>query len=1336
MNPATIIYLNLNFNNNTIINIIYFEVSILRQFFGKLNVSFNVLFYKESKMIGNLITRTLTRGLTILSFFGILTSLKTEVLAQSIVLNEDINWSDNISYSESFEIDNQTQTKNLFYLYFEGASYPDSETQLPYYSFRKEITELSSIDSIVLENVKYEVIPWSSISNVRNLYKVGNKINVEHSILVDREIPYLHTEFVPIRKNSETGYFEKIVSFTLNIKLSEDKIVKKTTESYNLKSSSVLASGDWYKLKVKDDGIYKITYNDLSDLGITNFDQVRIFGNGEGQLPYNNNVSRIDDLEEVPIYKSFGSDGKLNSEGDYFLFFANGPHRWEFSESDSTWRRQLHHYSKHYYYFINVGSGTAKTIENAESITGDVTHVINDFISFSSHEAELENLFGSGRLWLGENFKYSLTEYDTTFVFKNIIKTKPVKLRSQLVSRSDATTTFSIYQNDNSLGKTNTFTSVNLDSHESYYARVASFNTSYLPESESQNIKFVYNKNGNCEGWLDYISLTAYCNLKMPDNYLDFRNVLGISENSIHQFNIANAASNMKVLDVTDLHDIKSIDPTISGSTLSFIANGSEISRYVIFNPNDNFASPEFETEKIENQNLHGTDAVDYVIVTLPEFLDQANELAEFHRTNSDYNVLVTTQEKVYNEFSSGTRDVSAIRDFMRFLYKKFGTDNEHSLKHLLLFGDGTYDNRPLEKNKNFIMTYQSANSTHQTDSYVGDDYFSFLDDNEGDSGGSMDIGVGRFPVRTTDQANLMLKKVKEYNSVKTFRPWRNRICFIGDDEDGNMHMDQANQLANKVNSLYPEFAVQKIFLDAYKQVTSADGAKYPDVTKSIYDALESGVLIMNYVGHGSEYGLAHERIIENQDISNWQNAPNYPLFMTATCEFSRFDDIETSAGENVLLNPHGGAIAMLTTTRVVYASQNFRLAQKFYDNVFQLTEKGERIRFGEILRLSKNAVSDDNKRNFTLLGDPACQLNFPSFKINTDTINDIAIENYSDTASAFSVVTVKGHIGDYSGNTMNDFNGTIYPSVYDKEQTINTLNNDGDGVFVFKNRPAPVFQGKASVINGRFKFTFVLPKDIAYNIGTGKIIYYAENDSLDAHGYYDEFYIGGKVKNSIADNTGPEISLFLNDTNFISGGISGNTPSIYAILKDDFGINTSSMGVGHDITIEIDNDKNNIFVANDYFETFQDDYTSGTINYPLGSLSPGTHTIVLKAWDINNNSSSASITFEVKDPNHFVINNLQNYPNPFSTGTNFTFEHNLLNEEMEITISIYSLTGELIQQLTETLYADGYKTPPIYWDGTSQGGQNVGRGMYVYKIIVKTSKGAISEKYNRLIIL
>jgi hypothetical protein len=573
-------------------------------------------------------------------------------------------------------------------------------------------------------------------------------------------------------------------------------------------------------------------------------------------------------------------------------------------------------------------------------------------------------------------------------------------------------------------------------------------------------------------------------------------------------------------------------------------------------------------------------------------------------------------------------------------LYDRSGED-ENALKYLLLFGDGSYNNiSKKEGNPNFVPTYQSANSMTYTMSYVSDDFYGFLDLNEGGSDSMsyylLDIGIGRLPVGDTTEAKCAVDKILTYNSSPTMQDWRNTLLFVGDDQDGNTHMEQANSLADYIRSSYPGFVVKKILLDAYKQVTSSSGNRYPDVNQAILDNFNKGILIFNYSGHGSENGIAEEQILLKQDIEKLNNKGKYPLFITATCEFSRWDNMiidekdgkfkeQSSAGEAALLNAHGGAIALLSTTRVVYAPSNHYLNQNFYYKAFLRDEKGQRQRMGEVIRLAKNAVGQNqNKLSFTLLGDPALQLAYPEYNVVTDSINGTNISGLLDTLKAFREITVSGHLADQDNKLIENFNGTAYPLVFDKVQTMKTLSNDDPDQtpLAFSVQENLLFKGRASVTNGRFKFSFIVPKDISYTIGNGKINYYAQNGSFDAHGYFSEFLIGGTSDLSGGDFTGPEIELYLNDVNFRDGGITDKDPVIYARVWDENGINTTGNGIGHDIIGILDGNTNGPFVLNDYYQTSQDSYQGGEVIYQMNDLSTGYHTLSVKIWDVFNNSS------------------------------------------------------------------------------------------------------------------
>jgi len=646
----------------------------------------------------------------------------------------------------------------------------------------------------------------------------------------------------------------------------------------------------------------------------------------------------------------------------------------------------------------------------------------------------------------------------------------------------------------------------------------------------------------------------------------------------------------------------------------------------------------------------------------------------------------------------------------------------------------------------NYILTYQSENSLRPTQSYVTDDFFGLLDDTEGGSDGLIDIGIGRLPVTSAEEAQDVTDKIIRYGSPEAMGDWRNIICFIGDDEDNNIHMRDANTLATFIDTVYPVFNVQKIFLDAYPQVSSPRGESYPEVNTAINNRINSGALIINYTGHGNERGLAHEQILSMDDISSWKNKNRLPLFITATCEFSRFDDIDmdvngeikkkTSAGEKVILNPFGGGIGLLTTTRLVYSSPNFILNQNFYKYAFKRDSQMKPYKLGDILRLTKNVSgSGINKRNFTLLGDPALALSYPLYNIITDSINGHDIET-ADTLEALSRVTISGHIENLTGEIPDTFSGIVYPMIFDKSSIVNTLGNDEAPVMQFKVQDNIIYKGKATISNGKFSFSFVVPKDISYNIDYGKISYYATNSVFDANGVYKEILIGGFSAEIISDMEGPEIDLYMNNRNFVSGGITDENPKILAFISDPNGINTVGNGIGHDITAVLDNDYRNLIVLNNYYESDLNSYQNGKIEYQLSGLSEGNHNVVLKIWDVLNNSAEASIEFVVTRSSGFIIEELFNYPNPFTDNTSFVFEHNQADSELNILLQVFTLSGKIIKTIETQIYSDGFRSDPITWDGLDDHGNKIGAGIYIYRLQVRSSNNQMVVKTQKLVIL
>ncbi len=594
---------------------------------------------------------------------------------------------------------------------------------------------------------------------------------------------------------------------------------------------------------------------------------------------------------------------------------------------------------------------------------------------------------------------------------------------------------------------------------------------------------------------------------------------------------------------------------------------------------------------KIANQNIHGLPNTEMVIVVNPDFKDQAERLAQLHRKEG-LSVVVLTPDLVYNEFSSGARDVTAIKDLMKMFYKRANGAPGAKPKYLLLFGDGSYINKDYAGNSNFLPTYQSLNSESLTDSYVCDDYFGFLDDHESDAySDKLDIGIGRLPVSSVEQATQVVDKIYHYVSTGydpkkdegTFGNWRNRLLFIADDLSGNpgsdnevQHVEEADSLANEVDRRFKPFLTDKIYMDSYKQVSTPGGERYPEAAVAFRNKVQQGALIVNYTGHGGEVGLAHERVLDVQTIEGWTNIDALPLFLTATCEFSRFDDpARTSAGELILLNPKGGGIGLFSTTRLVYSDPNFDMNRFFYDYALP-DSTGKTMTLGEIIMHTKSDAathnsSTPNNMNFMLLGDPALRLAYPTYRVHTTAINGVPVTESSDTLKAFSKITIDGEVTDLNKNVLTGFSGVVDITVLDKAENLRTLGNDGPQYRNFTLKDKMIYIGKATVTAGKFSCNFIVPKDISFGYGKGTIIYYANNGTVDANGGYEDVVVGGVSNESLRDENGPGISLFMNTTDFDPGDITDENPKLLAFLSDESGINTTGNGIGHEILATID---------------------------------------------------------------------------------------------------------------------------------------------------------------------
>lgn len=1122
-------------------------------------------------------------------------------------------------------------------------------------------------------------------------------------------------------------------------------------------TNSALADGNIYKLATRKDGIYKLDYAFLEKLGInpTTIDprKIQILGHGGGVLPEPNSAPRIDDLAELSVFVSGQEDGKFD-RGDLILFYGESSDQWILDSQTGKYHREENPYDDLNFYFIKISDREGKRItvlpsSNTASYTTDTynarQHHQTDQYNLL-HLANDANLQGSGRLWVGEQFKTERTkDFGTSFDFSQAILSEPVYVNMQFVGRSSEVSQVTL--DVAGVTKEARIASSRVTEIETDYAKFGNIShDSFLLTTNNPGIKINYpNQGNNNEGWLDYLEFNFRAKLHFTGEPLIFSD-LRAPAGEYCTYQISGSSASLQVWDITQPLSPVTPETTFSGNVTRFTVMQNQRSTFVAFDPAQTLSAEAIG--KVENQNLHSLGVVDYVIIYHPDFMEAAQRLATHRRTFNNFRVAAIPLDQVLNEFSSGKTDPTAIRDFARMLYKRYP-----EFRYLVLFGDGSFDYRHLYadlNNESFIPVYETERSLHPIESFPSDDYYALLDDNEGGSWrGALDIAVGRIPVRTPDEATIVVDKIVNYEtSYKSLGDWRVSVLFVADDEDGNRHLDSADKIAEMIKSNYPVFNVNKVYLDAFEQENTPGGVFNFKAREALNNNLFKGQLVVNYIGHGGANGWAQERVLQKEDIDKWNNLDRLPLLITATCSFAGYDDPRRiTAGEYSFTHPTGGSIALFTTVRAVYAQSNERLTRSVFDHLFEPVE-GKMPTIGEILIRSKNANAADttgtNARKFTLLGDPALRLVIPGYGARTTTVNGKPVaEAGLDTLKALSKVEIEGEIVDPFGQIVSGFNGKIYPTIFDKTLNLKTLAQDrGSSERTFGLQKSVIFKGLASVNNGRFKFTFVVPKDINYAFGQGKISYYAEDGSVaDAGGSFDQIMVGGTSSQGINDTEGPEIEIFMNDENFVYGGITDKNPVLLVKLSDDNGINVIGNSIGHDLTAVLNQNLQGTIILNDFYESAQDDYTRGMVNYPLTNLEPGLHTLTVKAWDIANNSSESIIEFVVVDEAESGLRHVLNYPNPFSTNTCFQFEHQLQNLDLDIRIEILNPSGRVVKVLEQTVKASGFLSRDVKWDGRDEFGDPLANGIYIYRVTVTTedSRGRLlknSSDLQKLVIL
>jgi hypothetical protein len=1187
------------------------------------------------------------------------------------------------------------------------ASIPFKKVKLSEYTLTNIKTELASTSEQQKQAISETDFSTSlSITEIRGKYFLNIVTNA-------------------LRRTRE-GKIEKLISYDLVV--TSESLMNAGFRGPESTFVSALTSGDIYKLSVDKTGIYKIDKNFLETklgLDLSKIDplKIKIFGNKGGKIPESNSVPRIDDLQELAIQITGESDKRFDS-GDYILFYGEGADAWRYSNATNTFDFEKNIYDDKNYYFLKIDAQDGLRIRKNSPVVQPAQADYATFDMIQRLEEDKVNLLGSyaaaegtGKEWYGDYFGSGTREknYTSKFDFTGLVPSIPIEVKMCFAGRSLLNTVVSLNVGEKEIKKN--ILGVNVLNSESIYCQKALVNESFPLRDANPQIKVSYPSVGLIsEGWLDYLQIVSGRELTLSTGQMPFHNRL-TKNHEVASFMLKNY-TNQAIWDVTD--PLSPVEMPVENSKIRFMSNGRV--REFVSHTGLTSAFEPTGLGKLTNQNLHAMNDQDMIVVTHPKFLAEAQRLAEHRKKNSGLKVQVVTTEQVYNEFSSGRTDPGAIRDMAKMLLER-----NPAFRYLLLFGDGSYDYKGLVKeisNENFVPAYETDESLDPIDGFPSDDFYGLLGQDEGlDLKGSMDIYVGRLPAKSADEAATLVNKIIHYEtSAATLGDWRMRAGYVADDEDGNTHLRDMDEIATADEERHKLINQQKVYIDAFKQVSTPGENRYPEANKAINDNVFKGQLSLTYLGHGGPLGWAQERILTVPDIQSWTNLNNMPVMITATCSFAAYDDPSVvTPAEYALLNARGGAIGLLSTTRAVYTNSNKILTDGVHELMLGKV-KGLSPTLGYILAESKNKFQGDffriNSRKFTLLGDPSMPVALPKYQVVTTNINNKNAATTSDTISALEKVTVKGFIADERGQVLTGFNGTIYPTVFDKKALLQTLSNDsGSPKFSYNSYRSIIFKGAASVQNGQWTFSFWVPKNINYSFGYGRISYYAIDGTTDASGVYSNLIIGGTSHSVVQDDQGPRLDLYLNNESFVSGGVTNSNPVLLMDIKDDYGINVTGNAVGQDITAVLDGNNQNIYVLNEFYEAAKDDFSKGRVKFPLSKLEKGNHFIVTKAWDIAGNSTEKRIDFTVSDISDNVLKHVYNYPNPFTKFTQFQFEHNLSGTELDIQIDIYTITGKLIKSITQTKYSSGFRVNDITWDGKDDYDSSLARGIYLYKV-------------------
>ena len=1124
-------------------------------------------------------------------------------------------------------------------------------------------------------------------------------------------------------------------------------------------TASVRAEGTWLAFATTQEGVHCIGYDELVEAGVQpdtlDVLGLRLFGQGGGNLPVDNDEDRpLDMPQQRVVWRGLG-DGSFDP-GDELCWHARSHERWQWTAEDG-WRHTSPFWGDTAKWYVRLDAPPElplTAMETAQGFDGEVAETRTTHRARGVEETHDYNLIKSGRNWFGDR----LSALGANVKAYNIpvaspVVGEPAQIRFAAAMRTAGSGTGSELKYDWE-GESVSLTDSPLSpSSLSFAGHRSGAMEAPMPAGGLQVLATLNPGTDDSNAWMDYLAYEVPQHLEYQGGQMPINGLPLDGEGLGAKYRLTLPFSPVEeVWDVTDPLEVTRVDLAAEGNAVTWTSSAHEVKRFCAFRWGA--ALRPAVLGPVANSNLHGLGETDYVIVTIPELQAPADSLAALHAALGK-RVAVVQQQDVFDAFNSGVSDPTAIKMLMMMLRDR-ALQSDGAIappSHLLLMGDASYENRNVQGRGNTVVAHYSQESLITTTSYSSDDYFALTAEGQGERPEDLlQLGVGRIPAADVDAAWAVVGKVATYlgfeegdqdaascldpNGSSSFGPWRNRILFVSDDQDGNnldghRYMENSETHSLTIQNNHPAYDVLKVYPDAYVQTNTPGGERYVDATAEIARRVDEGALIVNYIGHGGERGWAHERILNLETIQSWTNRRRLPVFMTATCELFRHDDPETySAGEAILFNPDGGAVSLLTTTRTVYSAGNQQVNRAFFETAL---DEGDGSRcLGDIYMATKNSetiTSHTNARNFSLMGDPALALAYPKHQVHFTQV--------PDTLRSLDRVVVKGFVGDAAGNVLSDFNGVVVPTVFDKKATVTTLDNDAsEGPFTYQVFQNILHKGLASVVNGLFEFEFIVPRDIDFSYGTGRISCYALGGGEDAHGSVEDLVVGGVSADPVQDDVGPEIQLYINDSLFLAGDVVHEDPWLFARIFDESGINTSGLGIGHDAKAVLDGETASPFVLNEYFTSDLDTYTQGSIRFPFANLEEGRHDLELKVWDVANNSATATTHFVVSSSLEVALVEVLAYPNPATDRVTFRMAGNQACRAANVHLDIFDLSGARVHSMDFEGEVLGFRDDVMTWNLQPSSGSAVRHGVYLFRVTWENEFGQSAQYADKLVVL